>query len=93
MRALKIFERKVLLSILNGRKFSNPTFFIQMASHNLERKKLGFSETISGLWFLENNSENYISDGLKPKRERLIFLCCHGNQIFRGCFALKTSQK
>ena len=40
-----IFESKVFLSVLNSRTFSNATFFRQIASQNLQRKNLGFSET------------------------------------------------
>ena len=41
---LQIFELKVLLSVLTE-KFSNATFVRQIASQNLQRKNLGFSET------------------------------------------------
>ena len=46
VRALRIFERKVLLSIQTVEKFSNATFFRQIALQNLQRKNLGFSETM-----------------------------------------------
>ena len=39
------FQLKVLLSVLNSRKFLNATFFRQIALQNLQRKNLGFSET------------------------------------------------
>ena len=40
-----MFERKVILSIQTVEKFSNATFFRQIALQNLQRKNLGFSET------------------------------------------------
>ena len=55
VRALQIFERKVLLSILDSRKFSNATFFRQIALQNLQRKKLGFSETNMTISFVKEN--------------------------------------
>ena len=45
VRAFQIFERKVLLSMQTVDKFSNATFFRQIASQNLQRKNLGLSET------------------------------------------------
>ena len=38
----RIFERKVLLSVLNSK---NVTFFHQIVSQNLRHKNLGFTET------------------------------------------------
>ena len=40
-----MFGRKVLLSILNSRKFSNAAFFRQIVLQNLQRENLGFCET------------------------------------------------
>ena len=59
VRALQIFERKVLLSIKTVEKFSNATLFRQIALQNLQRKNLGFLET-------ENN--NHVNPSMAGKR-------------------------
>ena len=76
VQALQRFECKVLLSILDSRKFSNATFFRQIMLQNLQCKKLGFSETNLEMSLLIWRCLYLFDYWERPKGEKMVSEVC-----------------